>query len=303
MGKKIKEVVSASGSSNGLPVASGQTNANDTSKNKKSVIIFDGMALVNSIQKTECVKTCKDFAEGFLANSVQASHGYNEVRLVFDRYMQGSLKEKMREKRTGGNEIQYHVDDRTVLTHILLKQFLSDIQTKAELTTYLADKCLVYFSEHTETDFVVVSGTTAQSNHDRLAPNLCEHRHEEADTLLILHAIDASKDSSVKQLDVCSPDTDVLLLLLYWYPHLCTKTRFLTGKVSTKRLIRVKPLYTALGEEKAIALLGFQAFTGADTTGRFSGKTKALCFKTFLSCESHVLQAFGKLGKKNRLAL
>ena len=146
MGKKIKEVVSASGSSNGLPVASGQTNANDTSKNKKSVIIFDGMALVNSIQKTECVKTCKDFAEGFLANSVQASHGYNEVRLVFDRYMQGSLKEKMREKRTGGNEIQYHVDDRTVLTHILLKQFLSDIQTKAELTTYLADKCLVYFS-------------------------------------------------------------------------------------------------------------------------------------------------------------
>ena len=121
-----------------------------------------------------------------------------------------------------------------------------------------------------------MSGTTAQSNHDRLAPNLCEPRHEEADTLLILHAIDASKDSSVKQLDVCSPDTDVFLLLLYWYPHLCTKTRFLTGKGSTKRLITVKPLYTALGEEKANALLGFHAFTGADTTGRFSGKTKAL---------------------------
>ena len=60
----------------------------------------------------------------------------------------------------------------------------------------------------------------------------------------------------------------------------------------------MKPLYIALGEEKANALLGFHAFTGADTTGRFSGKTKALCFKTFLSCESHVLQAFGKLGKK-----
>ena len=142
--------VSPSRSSNVLPVASGQMNANDTSKNKKSVIIFDGMALVNSIQKTECVKTCKDFAEVFLANLIQASHGYNEVRLVFDRYMQGSLKEKMREKRAGGNKIQYHVDDRTVLTHIPLKQFLSHIQTRAELTTYLADKCLVYFSEHTD---------------------------------------------------------------------------------------------------------------------------------------------------------
>ena len=113
--------VSASGSSNVLPVASGQINANDTSKNKKSIIIFDGMALVNSIQKTECMKTYKDFAEVFLANLVQASHGYNEVRLVFDCYMQGSLKEKMWEKRTGGNEIQYHVDDRTVLSHIPLK--------------------------------------------------------------------------------------------------------------------------------------------------------------------------------------
>ena len=259
------------------------------------------MAFVNSNQKTECVKTCKDLADVFLANLVQASHGYNEVRLVFDRYMQGSLKEQMREKHTGGNEIQYHVDDRTVLTHIPLEQFLSHIQTKAELTTYLADKCLVYFSQHTETNFVVVSGTTAQSNHDRLAPNLCEHRHEVADTLLILHATDANKNSSVKQLDVCSPDTDVLLLLLYWYTHLCTKTRFLTGKGSAKALDHSETTVYCSWCGKGKCTSGFRAFTGTDTTGLFSGKTKALCFKTFLSCESHVLQAFGKLGKKTDL--
>ena len=62
---------------------------------------------------------------------------------------------------------------------------------------------------HTHTDFVVVSGTVTQRNHNKLALNLCEQGNEDADTFLILHAIDASKDSSVKQLDVCSSDTDL----------------------------------------------------------------------------------------------
>ncbi len=88
--------------------------------------------------------------------------------------------------------IRYHVDDSTDIRHIHLKQFLSHIDTKAELTNYLAEASLQYYSQNTDTDFVVVSGTAAQSNHERLSENLIQHNQEEADTIIILHAIDVS---------------------------------------------------------------------------------------------------------------
>ena len=69
--------------------------------------MFDGMALVNTIQKTDSMKTCKDFAKVFVQTLVHLTRCYDEIRLIFDRYVQGSLKQKMRAKRTGGNEVHY----------------------------------------------------------------------------------------------------------------------------------------------------------------------------------------------------
>ena len=136
--------------------------------------MIDGMALVNTIQKTDSMKTCKDFAEVFVQTLVHLTRSYDEIRLIFDRYVQGSLKQKMRAKRTGGNEVHYHVDDTTNLASIPLKQFLSHIQTKSELTDYLAQKTLKYFSQH-QVSFTVVSGTEAKSNNASLSENLKEH--------------------------------------------------------------------------------------------------------------------------------
>ena len=57
------------------------------------VVIIDGMAVVNSVIKTDQMKTCQDFAESFLAIICNMAANYDEVRLVFDRYMKTSLKE------------------------------------------------------------------------------------------------------------------------------------------------------------------------------------------------------------------
>jgi len=154
-------------------------------------IVIDGMALVNTVKKTDTIKTCKDFAEVFVQRLVHLSRSYDEIRLIFDRYVQGSLKHKMTAKRTGGNEVQYHVDDTVNLANIPLKQFLSHIQTKSELTDYLADKTLKHFSQH-QVSFTVVSGTEAKSNNASLYENLKQHDHEEANTLIILHCLDIS---------------------------------------------------------------------------------------------------------------
>ena len=77
----------------------GLARLNDTSP-KYKVIIIDGMALVNAIPKTERIKTCKDFAQAFLDQLSNMADEYDEVRLVFDSYINSSLKEQMRRKRT-----------------------------------------------------------------------------------------------------------------------------------------------------------------------------------------------------------
>ena len=263
------------------------------------VLIVDGMALVNAIQKKDesSMKNCQEFAEAFIRRLGREASSYSEVRLIFDRYLTTSLKEKTREKRTAGNEIKYRVSDNTNIANVPLKQCLSHIDTKAELTTYLSEKILSHFQNKGDKRFVVVHDTVAESNFEDFSEDLKQHDHEEADTLIVLHAIDASNSNRrVQRLHVFSPDTDVFLLLLNKYPQLCPNTVFITGRGQTRRQIRLRDIHEQLGEEKADRLLGFHAFTGADTSGRFAGKTKKKCFNTFMTASSDELRAFGSLG-------
>ena len=126
---------------------------------------------------------------------------------------------------------------------------------------------------------------------------LYNHDHEEADTLLILYGIDVAKNDPFQELIVCSPDTDVFLLLIAFYKSLCTRTLFRTGKGSNNRDIDIGAAYEALGEEKASALIGFHSFTGCDVTSKFFGKSKLSSWKAFTKSPSDVLYAFRKLGE------
>ena len=100
------------------------------------------MAEVNSVTKSEQMKTCQDFADAFLQKIYNMTSLYDEVRLVLDRYINSSLKEQIRTKRTKGKSTYYHVKDNTLIQNISLKDFLSDIHTKGELVEYLSDKVL-----------------------------------------------------------------------------------------------------------------------------------------------------------------
>ncbi|KAK6182328.1 hypothetical protein SNE40_010039 [Patella caerulea] len=182
------------------------------------VIIIDGMAVVNSVTKTDQMKTCQDFADSFLAIVCNIATNNDEVRLVFDRYMKTSLKEQMMTKRTKGKSTYYHVKDTTLIKNISLKEFLSNIRIKAELTEFLADKVERHSrsSNNRMKKFIVTSGTQNKGNVD-IPDSLLSHSHEEAATLLILHAVNAPHDAD---LVVSSPDTDGLLLLVHTYQFL-----------------------------------------------------------------------------------
>ena len=258
------------------------------------VVMFDGMGLVNKMKKTAAIKTCKDFADAFVQRILLESRTFQQINLIFDRYMTTSLKAKTRDKRTKGISTRYKIADDTNIENVSLKSLLSHVETKQELTAYLSRKVTVACREN-QKRYVIVYENTCETNVP-ISPNLLSHEHEEADTLIILYGIEAARLNPFQELVVCSPDTDVLLLLIHYYEQLCTHTIFQTGRGNQVRNINVGKAHEALGKERSDALLGFHCFTGCDQTAKFYGKSKLTCWKTFMNCSPSVLSAFNSLG-------
>ena len=97
---------------------------------------------------------------------------------------------------------------------------------------------------------------------------------EEADILMLLHALDATQRRATS-ITIQSPDTDVLVLTLWVYKRLCPDTTVIVGTGGKRRSIPLGPLYEAVGE-LVKALPGFHAFSGCDQTGTISEKAKCL---------------------------
>jgi len=126
--------------------------------------------------------------------------------------------------------------------------------------------------------------------------NYLASEQEEADTKLLLHAIDAT-DRGATRIDIHSPDTDVLILALRRYPEMCQDTSFITGSGDRKRSIPLGPMFNTLGSDKVAALPGFHSFTGSDITGSFAGKANISCWKVFQNCSEEIISALANLGK------
>ena len=204
-----------------------------------------------------------------------------------------SLKEAARERRTGAQTpVSYKVYDNTPITKVSMKKFLSHSSTKDQLTSYLAQKVK---EEYTNSQQVVIISYKETVVSNGLDVDHLQSSHEEADTKLFLHARDATIRGAT-ELDIQSPDTDVFLLAIRRFPLLPLATKFITGTGPSRRTIPLKPIYDCLGEVAASALPGFHAFTGADQTGRFAGKGKLTCWKTFMAADDEVKHAFARLG-------
>ena len=185
---------------------------NDPSEEKR--IIFDSMAISNKINiKKSKIKTCADFAEVFAERILDESFRYDEVRVVFDRYVQKSSKTQKRISRTKGYSTVYRVMDETKIDNLVTKSFLSSIETKNDLTKCLTHKLANAFSERSIC-YVTVYETTCDTIIQDLDPTLFDHSQEEADTSIILHAIDVTQRNPFSDLVTRCSDTDVLLILL-----------------------------------------------------------------------------------------
>ena len=76
----------------------------------------------------------------------------------------------------------------------------------------------------------------------------------------------------------------------------------IVGTGEKDRIVPIKPVYDAIGPINAVSLPGFHAFTGCDTTEKFTGKGKDTCWNTLKAARPNVIRAFGQLGKTNKLS-
>ena len=131
----------------------------------------------------------KDLAQSYNERLISLTAGFSEVILVFDTYQPDSLKGKARQRqRQGKPTIQYQIAHDTNIEHVPLTKFLSHEKTKADPADYLATEILIY--NKTSPQLVI----TSASGHTRSNRKLSfeDNNHEEADTLMISLAVQAS---------------------------------------------------------------------------------------------------------------
>lgn len=273
-----------------------EQNTNNTSESLQFrqpnswVAIVDGMGELQALNKTIAIKTCTNLADVFIEKIQKKYWQYDELHIVFDVYFENSIKNPTRVKRLcGGTAAQYKICDTTDISKIDMKKFLSHIRTKDELTNYLAHKIFSHAKKCSK-KFVVSWRTEVSATHCSL--ECLKSSHEEADTKIVLHAINA-KDRGAATLLVFAQDTDILVLLVRRYPKLPENTFFvpLSGE-----LIAVQDIFNSLGALKASALPGFHAISGCDSTGTLHGKGKLSYWKSFVSASEKELLALQELG-------
>ncbi len=252
-------------------------------------IVIDGMAVVNemTVHKGN-IYNCKDLAGVFVKSIDSKSRGYSDAYVIFDDYsVHNSLKDQTRNMRTAGRSADRGriVEDRTPIKEF--KTFLASKETKDNLTVYLAQKCIDGCAT------AVTTHTRKGTKSTNAGMVSITSTHEEADTLLVLYAVSVTEAGKVAH--IYTHDTDVLVLALRRTP-LIPQTILIMGTGERRRKVQLKRIYDALGPEKAAALPGFHALSGADTTGHIYGKGKLTCFKIFTKTSDDVTHALAELG-------
>ena len=215
------------------------------------------------VTKTPDLTQGAHFAEKFVDMIAAMSTGYDEIRVAFDQYLPGSLKERTRAKRTSKTTaVHYHVNDDTKIEN--LKMFLSHINTKSELTKYLSQKLIEYYSGSSQRLLVMYQGIVeARRPLEEVVsmPEMLEGRYslEEADQLVLLNAFDVMQKDPDCKLDVFSVDTDVFVLLVGHYAHIPKSVTVIRTK---KEKICIGKSYNKVGPKRADALIGWYAFKG-----------------------------------------
>ena len=192
-----------------------------------------------------------------------------------------SIKASTREKR--GQGIRRKVAGKNMVP-TNWKCFLRDEKNKQELFEFLSNKVAVFkYPENKEV--FVTQGQSVLTNQNNLGMASCDH--EEADTRLIVHIVDAL--TLTKGRNTClvrTVDTDIVVILVGTFHYFTTLNLNANIWVAfgSRRIfsfLHINTICQNLGREKSLALPFFHSFTGCDNTSSFFRKGKRLAWEAW----------------------
>ncbi len=257
-------------------------------------VLIDGMSLVQKANGDG--KTFQELANNLLTSALQISTNSKHLDIVFDVYLQQSIKNAERIARcatqivytqiSAGQKIRKY---RELLGSSKSKEsliaFVFEVWQKPESQQRLGSKelyitCKEKCARVTTTEAVLCSELRSTQ--------------EEADTRLLLHAQHALQNGCHSTM-IISDDTDVFLLCLAF--HQIGQIYIQCGTKNSLRIVNITALGQALGQHVCKALIGLHALTGCDSVSAFSGRGKLRPLKLMLK-ERKFQDSLVELGKE-----
>lgn len=268
-----------------------------TTRNAPSVEVkmFDGAAIVQMLQP-KTARTFQDYAEQvfvpYISNQLQGVH---RADIIWDSYLDDSLKASTRERRGKGLR-------RRVLPAVTVpkswRDFLRINDNKTELFAFLSEQSILHLTSN-DTVLYATCGrnvlcSTPTSDLSQLSPCL----HEEADTRIFVHVADAVRQGYLK-ISIRTVDTDVVVIAVAAFNKIHPEELWLAfGTGDSFRYIAIHELVKTMTPRKCAALPIFHAITGCDTVSAFNGRGKKSAWQTW-NVYSEVTSAFEELSQMN----
>ena len=222
--------------------------------------------------------------------------GYARYDIVADTYRESSIKSVERRKRgisaklligstkstfpRDTNKFMLNNDNKTSLIKLVFKFIIDEKQ-----------RCLCTL----DTEKIILSGDDEciTVTYDSTEENVnLKSNQEEADTKIVLHAMNVIRSGGDVVIRSPSGDTDIMVLALALIDDL-VKVYFDNGNGKCRKRMRLGA--AGMKDEEKKALVGFHSFTGNDHIPAIFCKGKKHCWSTMKSNESF-LRAFTELG-------
>ena len=161
------------------------------------------------------------------------------------------------------------------------KSLLRNSQNKEELFQYLSDVA-VQSPFNPDKGIYATSGASVLSSDPHADMSMLSPcNHEEADTRVILHVLDAARKGASKVLIRTVDTVVVVLAIAHFFSLLLDELWVAIGTGTSLRYIAIHKIASGLGKKKSEALAFFHSFTRRDTTSYFAGKGKLSAWKTW----------------------
>ena len=222
-----------------------------------------------------------DLATAFIRTILKIGENYQRIDLVGDQYRELSIKSETRKLRKKIKvPIRKLVQNGSVPLSVDWGNYLAHPENKIELSIFLMEQLL----ERVEDKMIVISGAFKDTDDVRSTLPLHETNglkgnHEEADTRIILHAINCSSNTIVVQ----ARDTDILVLLLAHYNQIgCHDMWLKVGTSKNRKYIPVHNVFNNLPDGSHTSLPSFHALTGSDSTSFIAYHSTQTTFDLFM---------------------